>query len=411
MLSAILVCLIAAACGGGGGGNGTTPPGPPTPPGDPAPPAYTIGGTVSGLAGTMVLQNNLGDDLTVSMNGAFQFSIPIAGGASYSVSVKTQPANQVCQVVGGSGTTAASNITSIVLTCSTNAANTFSVSGQVSGLTGSGLLLQNNAGDDLSVPANGPFTFPTTIAAGGSYAVTVKTQPVGQTCVVNTGTGSITTVNITNVAIACAANPPGTHSIGGSVIGLVGSGLVLQNNAGDDLTVNGPAATFAFQTRVVSGNSYAVTVLKQPTNPVQSCTVANGSGMVSDADVTAPTINCVTQFARFGYVANSASVSMFTIDSGTGQWRNRGYVQTVGNLGSLSLDPSGRFAYVETRTTGTISAYSIDPVTGALTEVTGSQLAIGSTAHSVIVDPTGKFMYAAAKGLWAHHDKLDANVV
>ena len=46
-----------------------------------------------------------------------------------------------------------------------------------SGLTGSGLVLQNNGGDDLAISANGSFIFTTPITNGASYAVTVKSQP------------------------------------------------------------------------------------------------------------------------------------------------------------------------------------------------------------------------------------------
>ena len=59
------------ACGGGGGSEPTVN-------------DYTIGGTVSGLVGTgLVLQNNGGDDLTISSDGSFVFASAIADGASY----------------------------------------------------------------------------------------------------------------------------------------------------------------------------------------------------------------------------------------------------------------------------------------------------------------------------------------
>ena len=53
----------------------------------------------------------------------------------------------------------------------------YTVGGSVTGLTGTGLVLENNAGDDLAVSANGTFTFSSGVAADGTYAVTVKTQP------------------------------------------------------------------------------------------------------------------------------------------------------------------------------------------------------------------------------------------
>jgi hypothetical protein len=78
----------------------------------------TIGGTVSGLAdgSSVVLQNGLGHDLTVSGNQAFTFQPPIVQGAEYSVAVKTQPASQHCEVANRTGT-ATANVTNVAVTC------------------------------------------------------------------------------------------------------------------------------------------------------------------------------------------------------------------------------------------------------------------------------------------------------
>src|SRR5262249_9002445 len=53
--------------------------------------AYSVGGTVSGLSGSVVLQDNGGDNLTVSANGTFTFATSLATGAAYNVTVKTNP--------------------------------------------------------------------------------------------------------------------------------------------------------------------------------------------------------------------------------------------------------------------------------------------------------------------------------
>ena len=82
---------------------------------------------------------------------------------------------------------------------------TYSVGGTVSGLTGT-VVLQDNGGDDLSVTASGSFTFPTQLASGAAYAVTVKTQPSGQTCTVSGGTGTVGSANVTSVAVTCATS-------------------------------------------------------------------------------------------------------------------------------------------------------------------------------------------------------------
>lgn len=82
---------------------------------------------------------------------------------------------------------------------------TYTIGGSVSGLTGTGLVLRNNGGGDLPVAANGPFTFATPVAQGGSYAVTVHTQPTGQTCTVAGGSGTVNAANVGSVQVACRA--------------------------------------------------------------------------------------------------------------------------------------------------------------------------------------------------------------
>ncbi|MEO6689096.1 MAG: hypothetical protein ABIN56_08265, partial [Dokdonella sp.] len=103
---------------------------------------------------------------------------------------------------------------------------TYTVGGNVGGLTGSGLVLSLNSGaQTLPVAASGAFTFPTGLANAAPYAVTVGTQPTGQTCSVTNGSGTIAGANVTNVSVTCAAAP--TFTVGGTVSGLSGSGLVL----------------------------------------------------------------------------------------------------------------------------------------------------------------------------------------
>jgi hypothetical protein len=62
---------------------------------------------------------------------------------------------------------------------------------------------------------------------------------------------------------------------------LDGSGLVLQNNGGNNLTVTGTGTVnFTFTTGLIAGSAYAVTILTQPSNPVQTCTLANATGTI-----------------------------------------------------------------------------------------------------------------------------------
>lgn len=180
--------------------------GPLTNPPRPASPAatYAVGGTVSGLVGSVTLSNNGGDSRTVSANGSFSFATPVPGGRAYAVTVTTQPLTQVCAVGAGSGTVAAANVSSVAITCVTKI---HTVGGIVTGLRGSGLVLQSNTGDRLARTADGAFTFATPVAGGASYNVTVFTQPSNpaQTCIPTNNTGTAA-ANVLNVTIACTAN-------------------------------------------------------------------------------------------------------------------------------------------------------------------------------------------------------------
>ena len=141
---------------------------------------------------------------------------------------------------------------------------TYSVGGMVTGLTGDGLVLQNNGSDDLPVNADGSFEFVTAWADGCSYVVTVLTQPTGQTCAVSDGSGAIAGADVTSVSVACADNQ---YTLGGLLTGLVpGDTVVLQNNGGNDLTLFSDGA-FQFGTPLIVNDPYSVTVLTQPPSP------------------------------------------------------------------------------------------------------------------------------------------------
>lgn len=82
---------------------------------------YTVGGMVNGLLGTLILDNNDSDPLMLTTDGPFIFPTTTLSGASYSITVQTQPATQTCTVHNGSGTIINSNISDVTVTCSTNA--------------------------------------------------------------------------------------------------------------------------------------------------------------------------------------------------------------------------------------------------------------------------------------------------
>ncbi len=78
---------------------------------------YNVGGMVSGLSGTVVLQNNGENDLSITSNGTFTFSASFTGGSTYAVTILTQPAGQTCSVANGSGTISDKHVTDVMVSC------------------------------------------------------------------------------------------------------------------------------------------------------------------------------------------------------------------------------------------------------------------------------------------------------
>ena len=85
--------------------------------------------------------------------------------------------------------------------------------------------------------------------------------------------------------------PAATYSVGGTVIGLSGSGLQLQLNGGAPLAV-AAAGAFSFPAPLTGGTAYSVTVATQPSSPAQTCVVTGGSGTVGAANVTNVVVSC-----------------------------------------------------------------------------------------------------------------------
>lgn len=284
--SLLVLSMILASCSGIPGSQSSVGGGDPTG-------TFTIGGSITGLVGTgLVLQNGT-DTLPVAAGSkTFVFTNKVASGGSYAVTVQTQPGTpaQTCVVTSGSGT-ATANVTTVSVTCTTNPV-TAKIGGTLTNLaTGSSVVLQNNGGDSLTIPANGTFTFKTSVTGPtDAYAVTVLTQPTtpNQICTVTNGSGTAT-ADVTNVAVNCVLS----YSVGGTVTGLVGTGFVLQNSSNlEQYTIPGNGA-FAFKNLVPTGTAYTVTIATQPTGPTQTCVVtpSTASGTAT-SNVTTVEVTC-----------------------------------------------------------------------------------------------------------------------
>jgi uncharacterized repeat protein (TIGR03803 family) len=301
---------------------------------------FSLGGTISGLGNNAGLTLTNGSDALEVAAGSSSFTMPtpVAFGSPYSVAVQTAPAGLICTASDASATMPASNVASVVITCSDQS---YTVGGTISGLASSGLVLVNG-GDTLAVNSGASsFTMPTTVAYTSSYAVTVQTQPTGLTCSVSNGAGTMGGAAVTNIAITCSAN---TYTVGGTISGLTASGLVLLDNGGDATTLSANATQFTMNTGVAYGSTYAITVQTPPTGLV--CSVSDGTGTVGAADVTSVSIACVSNFSLLysfaGGSGDSADPYHTLIQGSDGDFYGTTLAGGAGNVGTIfKVTPSG----------------------------------------------------------------------
>jgi len=192
----------------------------------------------------------------------------------------------------------------------------------------------------------------------------------------------------------------------GAIAAITGSPFIA--GTGPQSVTTDPSGKFAYVANFNSNNisAYTINASSGVLTPVSSSPFAAG---------TAPNSMAVDPSGRFAYVANlgSANISAYTIDASTGAltlivgspYPTGAKTEPI----SVAVDPTGQFVYVANKATdgldGSIFAYTIDAGTGALTPITGSPFTtLGSEPFAVTVDPSGKFAYMAAglgQTVWA----------
>jgi sugar lactone lactonase YvrE len=106
-------------------------------------------------------------------------------------------------------------------------------------------------------------------------------------------------------------------TIGGTVFGLAGTGLVLANNGTDDLSVLGNGR-FVFATPIAPGHAFNVSIVTQPTKPSQSCVVARGTGYAGFSNVTDVAVTCTTDPPTLSLLAGNMGGPGTNDGTGTG---------------------------------------------------------------------------------------------
>jgi serine/threonine-protein kinase len=312
-----------------------------------------------------------------------------------------------------------------------NAPASYTISVSVSGLSGSGLILELNLANDLAVAADGTFTFTTTLAAGTSYMVSVKTQPSSppQGCLAANASGVVSNTNVTGIAINCSLSNcptlpsnspvPSTPTMyvldtGTTLDGKLENACVIgypANSSGAvsptiSITLPAPAAAYKGLTTDSFGNIYvrsnagpqamegAVLVFAPGANgmatPVRTL-------VVPGTDTVLPNTIAVDGTGAI-YVATQDSILVFApgADGNAAPIRTIG-VNTAMGCGELAVDANGNIVCMFTEF-GLIEVFT-NAVTGNGTLARTISIATSGAAGGEIIglslDPAGNIYVAA----------------
>ena len=398
----------------------------------------TLGGIVIGLAsGQTVHVLNGADNVPVAANAAFTFPTALTTGATYAVTVGTpQPTGQTCAVRNASGTAGSSNITSVVVYCTTNV-TAATLTGPYTAITDN-LSTQADALDSATFDAVSSYSGSSTLntagtitnpAVAGTYAVastlsipvlTLNSAAYGAlefnanaVALLANATGgtpglvigvkqaqnaTVSTVNGSYTRISLESTSPASGSSGISTLtnGTFSTGTVTVNTNG---TITTQAGT--------SGGTYTVTPSGAVTVgtggagisgafsadgdlAVLAPTTSNGNGSTpgiyvlvkQGSGVTAATLNGVYTLVSLSTSTAAGTVGRYyTIGMANGQFAG-GYVENNSGTSSNNNVVSGSYTLAAD---GTMTAV-VSGVTGSST-LTGTLSADGNAF--VLADLTG----------------------
>lgn len=158
------------------------------------------------------------------------------------------------------------------------------ISVEVTGLLGAGLQLELGAAQRYTPERNGNHTVHLDQPlADVELVVAEHPKNPRQSC-------EATKLGAASFAVTCRAD---RFRVQGSIAGLLGEGLTLLLQTGEQLVLEpGGGTELAFRTLLGDQDPYEVTIARQPSAPAQTCVLSNGSGTISGADAANLTVTC-----------------------------------------------------------------------------------------------------------------------
>lgn len=263
------------------------------------------------------------------------------------------------------------------------------------------------------------------------YAPVVSTVPANWSVagqrfayVVNNGGNDVSMFKINSLASALTATTGSPYVAGNSMLSVAvdssgqyvyavsnadASVYVFDIGSGGALTFNNSFATGSAPTGVVTDPSGAyVYVSNSGSNTISAYSIGSGGTLtpVSGSPFVSgsnPAALAIDPTGHYLYEADSGSntISAYSIGSNGMLTAIGSAIASGSNPYSLAVDPDGLYVYVANRGGNSVSAYSITQSgssAGALTPVSGSPFAAGTTPYSLAVDPSGSWVYVANAG-------------
>jgi 6-phosphogluconolactonase (cycloisomerase 2 family) len=217
--------------------------------------------------------------------------------------------------------------------------------------------------------------------------------------VINTTTGALTSVG--------AAVPAGTNPVAVTVEPSGRFAYVANRDSNNisayaidpatgALTAIGTAATGTGPSSIsvpATGKFVFVSNLFDKNAGAYSINAATGALTAISADVLAGRFVTLDPLGRFVFVVNeNDTVTTYALDGATGSLKLPVTTSTASHSSALGVDPTGKFAYLGNSSSHELTAYAINPTTGALTQV-GTPVSGSGTPY---FEPKGRFLYAAS---------------
>ena len=253
----------------------------------------------------------------------------------------------------------------------------YTVGGTVSGLTGIGLTLQNNSKDDLNIIQNGDFVFNTKLSKEETYLVSIKSQPLAQTCIISGESGKITD-NVTSVILTCSSNSgttPNSPSSPPSTLTYTGNPFTYTQNI--PIATNTP--TFTGTVTTCSANPSLPTGL---TIDNTTCTIT-GTPTVSQI----ATNYTITAANTFGNTTATISITINNTAPSALTYTGNPFVYT----------PTGAIVPITPTVTGSITSCSISPTLPAGLTINSTNCVISGTPTAI--SPSTSYTITASNSI------------